>query len=396
MRTAIRPALRAVLRPTLCLALGAAALLAVPNAASAAGIVGSGTFEDTSSDIAYAGSWAAASSGYDSGRSVATLSTVGYAEVTFRETSVTWVARTGDYLGIADVYLDDTLVAAVDLYSPVKQFKQVVYTSPTLSYGTHTLRVERSGSRNEASSGRGIDIDKFVVLDSQGPDTPAGLTVSPSGAGADLSWTANTDSDLAGYVVYRAEGTSTSYTRLTASPVTGTTFRDAALTPGSSYRYRIAAVDTSGNPSGRSPDATVTSTATAVGAGTYENAADAVAYSGSWGTAISGYDSGRSVATLAGTGYAQIAFRGTSVTWVARQTGYLGIAKVYLDGTLVGTVDLYSPDKQFKQAVYTSPTLSDGTHTLRVERSGSKNEASSGRSIDIDAFVVSGTENAAS
>jgi hypothetical protein len=395
MMTALRPVLRASLRPTVCLLVGATALLAVPDPASAAGIVGSGSVEDTSSDIAYSGSWAAASSGYDSGRSVATLVTAGYAEVTFRETSVTWVARTADYLGIADVSLDGTKVAAVDLYSPTKQFKQVVYTSPTLSYGTHTLRVERSGSKNAASSGRGIDIDKFVVLDSQGPDTPAGLTASPNGAGAELSWTANTDSDLAGYVVYRAEGTSTSYARLTADPVTATTYRDAALTPGGSYRYQIAAVDTAGNQSRRSSDATVTSTATAVDAGAYENAADAIAYSGTWATASSGYDSGRSVATLASTGYAQIAFKGTSVKWVARQASYLGIANVYLDGTKVSAVDLYAPANRFQQVVYTSPTLSSGTHTLRVERSGSKNEASSGRGIDIDAFVVAGTETPA-
>ena len=388
MSVAIRPLFRLFSRLVLCLLVGVTGLLVIPDRASASGIVGAGTIENTSSDIAYSGTWTTASSGSDSGGPISTLAGTGYAEVTFRETSVKWVARTANFMGIANVYLDGTKVTTVDLYSAANGFKKTVYTSPTLSYGTHTLRVERTGTKSDASSGRNIDVDAFVVPDSQAPATPAGLQAAADGAGATLGWTANGENDLAGYLVYRASDTSTSYTKLTADPVTGTSYTDPALTPGGSYRYQLSAVDKTGNESGRTGDVAVTSNSEAVPAATYENTAKQIVYSGTWASATSGSDSGGSISTLAGTGYAQIAFKETAITWVARKANYLGIANVYLDGAKVATVDLYSAANQFKQSVYTSPTLSYGTHTLRVERSGDKNAASSGRTVDVDSFVV--------
>src|ERR1700712_4352520 len=197
-------------RLALCLLVAFAGLGLPPDRADAAGIVEAGTYENTSAAIAYSGTWATASSGSDSGGSIATLAGTGYAEVTFRETSVKWVARTANYFGIANVYLDGAKVTTVDLYSAANGFKKTVYTSPTLSYGTHTLRVERSGTKNAASSGRSVDLDSFVVPDTRAPAVPTGLTGAPEGAGARLTWKASTETDLAGYVVYRASGTSTS------------------------------------------------------------------------------------------------------------------------------------------------------------------------------------------
>src|ERR1700710_1256695 len=184
MSVAVRPLSRLLSRLALCLLVGLAGLLVVPGRASAAGIVGAGTIENTSSDIAYSGTWATAGSGSDSGGSISTLAGTGYAEVTFRETSVKWVARTANYLGIANVYLDGAKVTTVDLYSAANGFKKTVYTSPTLSYGTHTLRVERSGTKNAASSGRSVDLDSFVVPDTRAPAVPTGLTGAPDGSGA--------------------------------------------------------------------------------------------------------------------------------------------------------------------------------------------------------------------
>ena len=388
MSVSARPSFRLLPRLVLCLLVGLTGLLVVPDRASAAGIVGAGTFENSSSDIAYSGTWASATSGSDSGGSIATLAGTGYAEITFRETSVKWLARTASYMGIANVYLDGKKVTTVDLYSAANGYKKAVYSSPTLSYGTHTLRIERSGTKSDASTGRNIDVDAFVVPDSQPPAVPTGVKGATDGQGAKLSWTASTENDLAGYLVYRARDTATSYTRLTADPVAGASFNDPALTPGVSYRYQVTTVDKSGNESGRTADVKVTGTADAAAAGTYENTDQQVIYSGTWASATSGSDSGGSISTLAGTGYAHLAFEETSVRWVARKANYLGIANVYLDGTKVTTVDLYSATNQFKQVVYTSPKLSYGTHSIRVERSGNKNAASSGRTVDVDSFVV--------
>jgi hypothetical protein len=84
-----------------------------------------------------------------------------------------------------------------------------------------------------------------------------------------------------------------------------------------------------------------------------------------------------------------IKFKGTSISLVVFKQPEMGIAKLTLDGS-VYLVDLYSADRQSK-TVWTSPTLANGTHQLRVEESGNKNPAASWPFITIDAVDVQGT-----
>jgi hypothetical protein len=91
------------------------------------------------------------------------------------------------------------------------------------------------------------------------PAVPTGLEAVPGGAtpadrSIDLSWTPDTDLDLAGYSVYRQEVTSTgelapSATRLNSTPIAGPAYRDQTALPGHRYSYRVTAVDTTGNES---------------------------------------------------------------------------------------------------------------------------------------------------
>ena len=75
-----------------------------------------------------------------------------------------------------------------------------------------------------------------------------------------LGWTASTDNvGVAGYRVERCQGAGCSDFALVASP-TGTGVADLGLAPLTSYSYRVAAVDPSGNVSGFS---TVVSATTA-------------------------------------------------------------------------------------------------------------------------------------
>jgi hypothetical protein len=96
------------------------------------------------------------------------------------------------------------------------------------------------------------------------PHAPLGLEAVPGGATAadrsiDLSWTPDTDADLAGYFVYRQEvdpkGVVTgTVTRLNTTPVVGPAYRDQTALPGRRYAYRVTAVDTAGNESAPSAD----------------------------------------------------------------------------------------------------------------------------------------------
>ena len=109
-----------------------------------------------------------------------------------------------------------------------------------------------------------------VVRDIFPPAVPAGLEAVPGGAlttnnatgvskdlSIDLSWTPDTDSDLAGYLVYRQEVSSAgslagSAIRLTAAPVIGPAYQDKTAVAGQRYAYHVTAVDTSGNESAAS------------------------------------------------------------------------------------------------------------------------------------------------
>jgi len=91
------------------------------------------------------------------------------------------------------------------------------------------------------------------------PRVPTGLEAVPGGATAadrsiDLSWSPNTETDLAGYIVYRQEidakgEAATTATRLNPTPVVGPAYRDQTAMSGHRYAYRVAAVDTAGNES---------------------------------------------------------------------------------------------------------------------------------------------------
>lgn len=88
--------------------------------------------------------------------------------------------------------------------------------------------------------------------DTTAPAAPTGLTGAGGVSQVALSWTANTDSDLAGYNVYRNGA------KVNGSLVKGTNYTDTGLTNGTSYTYRLTAVDLDGNES--APSAAVIAT----------------------------------------------------------------------------------------------------------------------------------------
>jgi hypothetical protein len=79
-----------------------------------------------------------------------------------------------------------------------------------------------------------------------------GTCVTGSGAVShyvSLSWTASVSANIVGYKVYRATSSTGSYTLLTASPVTTTSYSDSTVQAGQTYYYAATAVDSSGNES---------------------------------------------------------------------------------------------------------------------------------------------------
>ncbi|MGD0443229.1 MAG: hypothetical protein ABSA39_04765 [Edaphobacter sp.] len=104
----------------------------------------------------------------------------------------------------------------------------------------------------------------IMMRDTFPPPAPTGLEAIPGGATAadrsiDLSWTPNTDPDLAGYNVYRQDidskgAVAGTAARLNTTPVAGPAYRDQTAVAGRRYAYRVTAVDTAGNESAPSAD----------------------------------------------------------------------------------------------------------------------------------------------
>jgi fibronectin type 3 domain-containing protein len=87
------------------------------------------------------------------------------------------------------------------------------------------------------------------------PAEPKGLSVVAGDGTMKLSWDANAEQDLAGYLVLRGEAPGETLQPLASEPLPGTSFEDKTVKPGVRYVYAIVAVDkaTPPNRSGPSP-----------------------------------------------------------------------------------------------------------------------------------------------
>ncbi|KQR23430.1 NosD domain-containing protein [Microbacterium sp. Leaf151] len=121
---------------------------------------------------------------------------------------------------------------------------------------------------------------------------------------------------------------------------------------------------------------------------TYEENSSAIAYNGSWTTLTSSGSSGGSIrySTVASAS-ASLTFSGSWITWYTWKSPNAGIARVLVDGVEVARVDNYSKTSVTGVIGYSAPVV-DGTHTITVVGSGSKNAASGGRMTHFDSFVV--------
>ncbi len=114
-----------------------------------------------------------------------------------------------------------------------------------------------------AVSGQSVEVQglpsesiEVATTDVFPPVVPQGLAaVADAAAGAiDLSWSPDSESDLAAYLVYRRDVHGASPVQRIASVGVETSYRDAGAQPEHTYAYSLSAVDQSGNESKRSPE----------------------------------------------------------------------------------------------------------------------------------------------
>jgi hypothetical protein len=124
------------------------------------------------------------------------------------------------------------------------------------------------------------------------------------------------------------------------------------------------------------------------------NGAGSVGYSGNWQTkALSGaYNGGVHASTAQG---ANALLQNVTYTvsgdaaWVSTLGPNMGIATVQVDNGPLQTFDLYARTPQPAQVIWQTAGLAPGVqHKITIKVTGTKNPASLGTEVDIDAFMV--------
>ncbi len=119
-------------------------------------------YEQTNSRLVYQGAWYTFYATGSSGGSYKRANTDGASvTVTFEGTYLAWIATKGTTLGKALVSLDGGPAVSVNLAASTTQRQQKVWTTGTLSPGTHTVKI-RWDPTNLA--GKYISIDAFDVI----------------------------------------------------------------------------------------------------------------------------------------------------------------------------------------------------------------------------------------
>jgi uncharacterized protein YkwD len=133
-------------------------------------------------------------------------------------------------------------------------------------------------------------------------------------------------------------------------------------------------------------------TAPSPSANRYQQSDSLLVYSGTWSTSSTSYASGGSFRYVDRSGASvTVYFDGTSLTWIAKKSPVYGKARVTVDGGSPVLVDLYSSSVKWQQKVWSTGTLPQGNHVVKIEWTGYKNAAATAANINVDAFDIVGT-----
>ncbi|WNR44052.1 polysaccharide lyase 8 family protein [Paenibacillus roseipurpureus] len=118
-----------------------------------------------------------------------------------------------------------------------------------------------------------------------------------------------------------------------------------------------------------------------------DNSSSSVAYTGTWthSSDANYYNSTKSVSNTTNSN-AVLTFTGSTIRIFTKKLSAGGKFDVYIDNNFVATVDTYSATDQYQVKVYENSTLSNGSHTVKVQLAGQKNASSTGLYIGLDYF----------
>jgi PKD repeat protein len=133
--------------------------------------------------------------------------------------------------------VNDDMGAEWELYGKRPSF---TFAEP----GEYTVSCDVS----DAWGNTGSDTINITVTDTTPPGGVGDLTVDDKGLGkVVLEWSPSSDSDVAGYRIYRREGSTGTWEMVAELGPTATEYTDEEVEPGKTYRYRVEAFDADGN-----------------------------------------------------------------------------------------------------------------------------------------------------
>ena len=161
-------------------------------------------------------------------------------------------------LSTAPEPIEQNLLVDANPQNAGKALDSSIHFGETYEYEAQRVtRVKVDGSVMELDGAfsQPVRVDAADVFPPAAPTGLAAVALTSENGGPpaiDLSWQPNTEADLAGYIVYRREGTGDWQRVSPEQPAVGPAFHDAHVEAGHTYIYAVSAVDQSGHESLRS------------------------------------------------------------------------------------------------------------------------------------------------
>jgi hypothetical protein len=344
-------------------------------------------WQDTpnAAETAYAGHWKI--SDYHtlfSGASASSVTALKTALAASHPVAITIPVRAGfDNMGHATTSVDN------DTTSAIRGYHEIL----ALGYDAAGLVIQNSWGTGWGAAGFGKlswsvvtkDVVEAETMDGFAADTAAPVVTSVTAAPAAMptltatipykvSWTAL--GSIASYQVsYTANGGAPNAVTLPTAKPTSYTF---AATPGTTYAFSVRATDTFARTSDSVTSASFTPTV-------LQETNGAIAYGGSWTSKPALTASGGTVSASSSiNASATLTTTARSLAFIAAKATTYGAAKIYVDGVLKATVNLYSLTAIPKATVYSIDFGTARSHTIAVVEVGTVGHPA----VNVDAFVV--------
>ncbi len=394
-------------------------------------------FEESAAS--YSAGWSSDASRPWSGGTAAISATAGaQASFTFSGSTVSWIGALRPDTGIARVFVDGVLLAEVDTFSKTEETRVPVYTAAGLASGSHTLAIQITGQKNPQSSTAYVAIDAFdvpgaaAVTRLQETDSDVATTtgwVQDNAVNAFIPGLTNNFAPNAGIRPWSAGGallssvpgaratlsfTGTAVTwigaRGTQSGIARVYLDDAlvAVVDAFSTSEQIQAalftadgladgphtlaIEATGQQNLLAQGALVVVDAfevTRPGTRVQETNLATIVYGSGWvqGNRDRAYSEGTSAESNTVGAQATFTFNGTGARWIGVRGPQTGIARIILDGAVVGDVDTFAMTESLQHVDYAVSGLAAGSHTLAIQVLD-KNPMSTNFWVLIDAFDV--------